>query len=667
MHLDRLLVPRDHFLALRQSGSNCVTCPDPPACSCAANEDCYQIQRDCNTCYTNKCVARSSSSSGSGGGGGVSKGALGGAVVGVLIFLAGAVAVFLWYRRRLAARNDIASVEAKPDIPADAATVLNRPDPSEKPSSPSSNEQNNVRVYSTQSDTTIDLSPESRGASAASTSNPFESVRSSTQDNPFGDDHSIQTTSTGTQGTNVIPIALVTPGSASPTLDSTPHRPVRSPDLNLNLDHVNVSRDELRSGLPYASSARSGVSGVTDRNSYMSGASYSSDFFDEAPVIVTSNQGAVRQVLGVHKAEMLHTPGSNASTPSTPDSLKVPGSRPSVRSPLATTTFTPADVVPEADEERGQDLEAPRSHLMNDSKLSPTPSASTFGTPEPNSSFDRDPQEPRLPWVRSDDSDRPTSMSTQAGSIIDIGSATRVNVGLARMRPGTDEPPATAQSFPRSPYRTTMGRLVSPNTANGTATLEEQQEFALAHAHAQAQAQGSGEGNRMSTSGSSVISGTSTRADSILESFPFVPPSPISNRPIRSPPRSPLADQTFGGVALSISHPTPRASTQSNAVPESATLPKSPALVPPNRKFRGSVASQASNASTGLGSFPFQIESGAGSESGHAIAPSSFPPAESQGHQRASLDTLALTRDLSSYPLGFDQEARDNYPYKGPA
>ena len=66
--------------------------------------------------------------------------------------------------------------------------------------------------------------------------------------------------------------------------------------------------------------------------------------------------------------------------------------------------------------------------------------------------------------------------------------------------------------------------------------------------------------------------------------------------------------------------------------------------------------------SNGLGSFPFQIDSGNGvsTETAEpaATAPSSFP-----GRQRASLDTLALTSDLSSYPLGFDRdEAMAHYP-----
>jgi len=71
-----------------------------------------------------------------------------------------------------------------------------------------------------------------------------------------------------------------------------------------------------------------------------------------------------------------------------------------------------------------------------------------------------------------------------------------------------------------------------------------------------------------------------------------------------------------------------------------------------------STGSQLSTASSGLGSFPFHIDSYP-SHDGHGEA----PPSSFAGRQRASLDTLALTSDLSSYPLGYDRaELRDSYP-----
>ena len=74
-----------------------------------------------------------------------------------------------------------------------------------------------------------------------------------------------------------------------------------------------------------------------------------------------------------------------------------------------------------------------------------------------------------------------------------------------------------------------------------------------------------------------------------------------------------------------------------------------------------STGSQLSTMSNGLGSFPFQIDSGNGLEAADAGSspPSSFGIG---GRQRASLDTLALTADLSSYPLGFDKAAMEHYP-----
>jgi len=276
-------------------------------------------------------------------------------------------------------------------------------------------------------------------------------------------------------------------------------------------------------------------------------------------------------------------------------------------------------------------------------------SVTTFGNPIPGFTTSTDDSirhsdllEPNQPWAQSSDTSRPSSVSTQGGSIIaDISSATRVNVGLSGLQSGNSNPntPLTGAQFVRSPYRTTMGRLITPASAENLGTLEQQQHRALAHAQAQAQAQG-GEKNRR-ISGSSAISNT---ADSILESFPFVPPSPISDRPVRSPPRSPNQPDA-----------TPEVSTQPLQRPP---RPSEPLIPPPNRHILGlSSASQLSTVSTGLGSFPFHIDSDPNSADNRASA----PPPSFQGRQRASLDTLALTSDLSSYPLGYDRaEQRDS-------
>ncbi|KAF9569082.1 hypothetical protein CPC08DRAFT_718461 [Agrocybe pediades] len=604
------------------------------------------------------CVAQPSN--GSTKQGGVSKGALAGGIVGAILFLAIAVALYLRYRarnRRLA-RNSIRDV--KKDIPAPAETVLNRPDPMEKPPS----ELNTIRVYSTSSNTTIDLDPHadaSASHSATGRSNP-------THPNPFDDNNSIQTT--GTEGTNVIPIAYVPAdahrlstsrsesNSVPSTTSSQPVRPARSPELDLNLDHVNVSRDNLRSKTGYSQSTRSGVSGIS-RNSYMSSASYSSDFLNEAPMIMSSSKGNVRQVLGIVKAEVINA-GSLSSGSS--DSLKPPAyTRPINKSPLASTSFGPGDMLQEADETQQEAANPFSDENMSTHAsyaASPSPTATTtFGhlsTLPEGANANWLSEGPNLPWARQGDQSRPSSMSTQAGSVIDIASATRVNVGL--------KSPGSANS-----YRTTMGRLVTP--PGGTGTLQEQQQRALAHAQAQAQAQGL---DRRRISGSSVLSATSTRADSILESFPFVPPSPISDRPIRSPPVSPLAQQSFTQSSsplhqhtFVVAPPSPLSHQSFSAEPtptKAAFNPKEgepgdslPA--PPNRRTLGlSTGSQLSTSSTGLGSFPFQIESEPSADNG--------APRSVFNRQRASLDTLALTSDLSSYPLGFDRDSVQPPPKK---
>jgi hypothetical protein len=542
--------------------------------------------------------------------------------------------LYFWYRRRARARKASEQAqEAKLEVPASAEAVLNRPDPTEKPQPAVPSDPGIVRVFTSSSHSDID-DPQSRGATPTPTT--------PTPPNPFDDGNSIQTASTGANG--VIPIALVSPDSASPASLSpswlsgsaaatSPIRPARAPDLTLNDNASAVSEESLHGPNPrYAKSQCSGVS----RMSYMSNASDSSDFLNEAPMIVTQSHGAVRQVLGVVKAEVVQTSGPPSATSHlSVNSLAAPSmaSRPSIRSPLAASSFGPADALDETEEEH---TSSRRTDPFGDPRELETHGvAPNESRPASEISL----ESPRFPWSTKHGDSRPSSVSTQAGSIIDISSATRVNVGLLG-----------SQGSQKSPYRTTMGKLVSPASVVSLqpTSLEEQQQLALAHAHAQARAQGL---DRKRISGSSVISATSTRADSILESFPFVPPSPISSLPIRSPPRSPLHQR------FSVPQPQPLVSEagplSSPAAPEveEASLP--PLDPPPSRQTLGlSTASQVSTASSGLGPFPFQIDSG----SNDGSAPSSV-----QGRQRASLDTLALMSDLSSYPLSYDRDERDSF------
>jgi len=589
----------------------CVsTCPDPAPCACAANEECIQISRTCQQCAQNKCIEQTTSSSG------VSKGALIGGIIGALAFLAIILFLFFLYRRRFRLHK---AQEVKKDIPASAETVLNRPDPTEKLSSV---------VYST---TPID--PQAQSSSMFPPAGNNSSQLSHT--NPFEDTNSIQTA--GTEGTNVIPIALVPnraslPNSESPSVPSSassfPLRPIRSPDLNLNLD---VSNGTQRVG--HSKSIRSGISPRYSYNSYMSNASSASDLLNEAPMIMTPMKGSIRQVVGAAKAEVINADSLGSSGGSS-DGLSPPAYTPksSSKSPLASTSFGPDDVVNEADET----LDSADPFGEESTSIRTTASAQVRHESTEHGSIHNGLNPPSS---NSNVDSRPLSVATQAGSVINISSATRVAIASS--------PTGTAV-----PRRTTMGRLVTP-PANAS-SLQEQQQRALAHAHAQAQAQGL-DMRRMS--GSSALSATSTRADSILESFPFVPPSPISDRPIRSPPVSPLSQQSFVNPSSSslskqtlvVSPPSPLSHQSFTAEPSTTTVTKDSLKPPPlpDRQTVGlSTGSRLSTASSGLSSFPFQIES--------VSDPSSQPPTLN-GRKRASLDTLALTTALSSYPLGFDR------------
>lgn len=657
----------------------CVPCSSAaPICpQCSANEQCIIIDESCSACAQAKCQLIASLSHSSGG---VSSGAVAGAVVASIIFLALVVGAFWFYRRRLRQRRaaTAAASDSKTDAPARAEDVLNRPDPNEKAIP---EEQSTVRIYAGASGT-INLDPESQAGSVARATDGHDSRRGSAQDNPFGDNHSIQTTSTGTQS-NVIPIALVPPASfhapsphnsnesfSGSQASSGPRRPVRTPDVNLNGDETRenaVANDDQ-------STRSDSTTAHNPRASYMSTGSYASDLLSEAPVIITPTRGLVKQqVMGLVKAEVIRTPPGG--TPSKDgDGLRAPAANRLLArsSPLAVSSFGPSDVVHEAVEDEQEvsvranpfdDSHSP--YNLDGSQRSPAPSASTFGSPErgtPESGQVTPNQYAEENGWTSDGAHRPMSTYTQAASIMgsvigaDIGSATRVHLGFQQLGvPSTEVVPHTASSgvlnSPRSPYRLTSARLINtPASGNGGGALEQQQQRAMQDI----------EPNHSRMSLASVVSSASTKADSILESFPFVPPSPISNRPIRTPPRSPLAQQSFAtnsntAPPLSAREPPPRESIR-----EAPVSPLPPPPRPVNRKAAGmSVASQSSAFSTGLGSFPFQIDSGNGTDNASS---SSSSPSSFLGRQRASLDTLALTSDLSSYPLNFGNQKRDPPP-----
>lgn len=525
--------------------------------------------------------------------------------MGSIAFLTLSVGLFLWWRRRNASALQPSVREAK-DMPAPADTVLNRPDPTEKivVTPPTANPVPNesvVRVYGN-SDATINLDPTSPARSDSSHSN------------PFGDNHSIQTTSTGSQSTNVIPIAFVPPPASMLPSGSLPQASStslahnsRAPRVDLNMDHMNLSVESV----PLNSSSPSGAPTIPDDRSYITNGSYASDVLSEVPTIVTG-----RQVASAAKAAVVSA-----------SSARSLASRPSTRSPLTASSFGPQDILHEADESH------PLPVLLNpfaDQRSSEASSSmATRGSMEPPQ--DLGTTGDQHPWNAGsgvNDLDRPSSTYTQAASVIgaDIMDATRVHLGFSQ--PASASVASVYHSTPLASsvvggsstlVRMASGRLVSN-------PLQRQQESSLATMQAQAQQSEKVQAIPQRISMSTMASGVSGRADSILESFTFVPPSPISNRPLRTPPRSPLVQETHRVQ-------DPPAHVQDDSV-----------LEPPNRQVLGmSTGSQLSSMSTGLGSFPFQIDHGSEDPAG--------VPASGQfidkDEMRASLDTLTLTRDLT--------------------
>lgn len=584
--------------------------------------------RSCDQCATFRCQDwQTSSSSGSG----ISAGAVAGAVVASLVFLILTVAALIWWRRRTAAAAKLTVAEVK-DIPAPADTVLNRPDPTEKvvvtsppttpPTTPPAPAAPVVRVYGNET-STINLDPGTQAPDAR---------RDSSQSNPFGDGHSIQTTSTGSQSTNVIPIAFVPPpasvlpvrSSPSPQASSISMVDPRVLGADLNMEHMNLSVDSV----PLNSPIPSGVSVMADNRSCITNASYASDVLSEVPTIVTG-----RQVASAAKAAVVSASATKSLT-----------SRPSIRSPLTAASFGPQDIVHEAEE--SHKTPALLDPFADQRSPDIRSSLATQGSSQP--AQDVDSTASQHPWnagIDINDPDRPLSTITQAASVIgaNIMDATRVHLGFAQ--------PESASAYSPTPsagaglVRMASGRLVSPFTGSGRGPLERQQESAMTNVQARRQQLEKAPGNPQRISMSTMASGMSGRADSILESFTFVPPSPISNRPPRTPPRSPLAQET-------------------THIPNRTAAAQDDVLDPPDRRVLGmSTGSQLSSMSTGLGSFPFQIDHGGEGNQSEEPPVGVLPNGQivDKVKQRASLDTLALTKDLTSYPLGFDRQSKESF------
>ncbi|VDB90001.1 unnamed protein product [Peniophora sp. CBMAI 1063] len=681
MRIDSLLSKRE-----------CVVCSgSPPPCACSAGQQCIQTSTSCTACASFTCVDPSTSSSSKG----VSAGAVAGAVVGILIFCILVAVGYLYWRRKQAAKLAAAvpAVDEPKDIPAPADTVLRRPDPMEKPTpisprilalSDAAQRENPVMTTTTgepydTATTILDLN--SYGQAHGGNSQRSSQLQ---RGNPFGDDRSIMTTtSAASQGTNVIPIALDA-GSRSSQASSL--QPPRAHALNM--DHLNVSRDSS-----VGSTQQQGHARRMSDNSYITNASFASDL---DAVIITQSQ---RHVVGAMRADAIPTPlatGSSAagSFAQSQDLLRPgPGSiRQPTRSPLAATSFGPQDVVREAPE--GDESEGGHGDPFHDSHSSPEPrsptrlsratygTSATFGT-NPGSHHDHEPetsdedgqQTVYTPDISGGARQRPVSNLTQAASVIgaELVGASRVQLGFATPVHTPAMSSSVGGARGKDAYRLTSARLVSPSalsnvsgSSNGSSNpgghFSREQDRAMAEVQAARAAQlaaresalGSDElepprvlnRNSMSTMASGVSVG---RADSILEGFPFVPPSPISARPPRSPTSATAHSPSFG---------------QSMAKAQEDTLPP-----PPDRRQLGmSTGSEMSNVSTGLGGFAFEIQQQATNSLGHGLGSEESTGAQearprerkvgADGRVRASLDTLALTSDLASYPLGFDRNGQ---------
>ena len=585
---------------------------------------------------------------------------------------------YLHYRRREvakeAAAKEQANAEVKPDIPARADTVLSRPDPhfgthapnsgsgeklSHNVGSTDATELGTVRVYNNQSDTTINLDPSHASGRHSAT----RSARS----NPFADGASIQTASDRTQSTNVIPIALVPPGGHPPdplthSRASTPSRPARSPELTLNdtnhldLDHVAVSDSEIGgSRLQYESSTRSGISG----RSVMTTSSTATDL-DESSTILTPTQGVVRQVLGISQAQVVRVPSNAGSLPNSPTSpfAKPRGGRAGQsarnaaarvskgtigRSPLAQRSFTLADI-PLTNRETSSSISTvvsrgnPFSDSASPHRTSFADSSRTTDTlGSPTDYHTEGPFTPRPGATFADGQvSRPVSTASTADGVsirADIGTASRVILGM-------QSPSAYTPSTLSTGFSASGGTSMQPNGGRTVTSVDRDDDDESVRPH-------------------SILSAktTSSRADSVLAGFPFVPPSPISALPPRSPgATSPSSSPSSAGSMFArqqvLNKPTnnsPPASPTSTVATQVTVRPHQVPHQPPpipRPNYSGPAADRApstfsTSTASGLETYPFQFGS----------QPAMTPPAHPQLSNRASLDTLALSRVLAAFPL----------------
>lgn len=559
------------------------------------------------------CVPNSKSSSG----GGISGGAVAGAVVSCVV--AGLLlAAGIWFLRRRRAQRKAQVMANKRSSPYTVENGAGTPGTEKPPTTPGSTPG------------TPGLGPASpRSPNApAGTSHTLHYAESDINLDPFADTQSVRS---GTSS-HVIPIAYVPPNSASmsladghrqstqPSISSgslPPSRPFRSPELNLRLEPPKSAASRLSTGQdlrpprfssPYAASQRSGAS----RASTVS--SVGSFIYGDTPVVVSQAQGGVRQVLGVARPEVVQVPAGGLTTPTTPgsgtgaDLVRSFSQRSSKKSNVPPVPPLPSTSVPE------------RSPFSPDSEVGGDPFA------------DRDDQEATTHSVRSVNTFGQPHLPGALGSNKSPNQPQSATF-LAEPVGYDSRPSSIGTVIESSAQRVMLGGTASASTEDLS--------------------------SRMPPPPGRRISGASV-ADSILSGFPFVPPSPIAQGEAAHRP---------GSLAMSISesvadHPQSHSNTGPGAMPTLSELARQEeealehgqvARLPSRHTLGMSTFSSASGvSSSGLEAFPFHFGGGGAPRDsidtdvdvglGKPVIGAGVPT-------RASLDTLALSRDVEAFPL----------------
>ncbi|GJE93555.1 hypothetical protein PsYK624_097140 [Phanerochaete sordida] len=275
------------------------------------------------------------------------------------------------------------------------------------------------------------------------------------------------------------------------------------------------------------------------RDSYNTDASFSTDL-SSIPIVEPSH-GTVRHVMGIARAEVVRTPKPSMSSvhPSvhlnrlsgTKSTIGVIASEkppPLPTSPLTKTGFTIED------REERRERDDPFRDVRTPSPIPPqappqpppanrrsvAPSNATFG----DTGEQRWPplRTSRLPWARKHDSSG--SAGTSHGTATASTPSTRSSFGIrwskgssALAPPRPTDVPYTPASYGGSPRSVAFPASAPHDTLTVPSTLD------------------------APSSRTSVASATSSLAESLLASFPFVPPSPAASaHSVHTPPASPL-------------------------------------------------------------------------------------------------------------------------------